>query len=639
MSGVNAHAIITPHMLEAGPAGIEAGAELAPAAWQRGLRCYVEVLVPLHPLLGAATKVGHGCNLIAFMHTRDRALLHVHPFPSPLFPPLPQVKQQLQFRLPLSRPVLAFLWDHQVQAAPIMPGAAYFETAAAAGRTLLHLAEPAVALTGAAIAAPLRLPAAAEAGSVVLTAEVALASGSLSICSAAGQVGKAAGGKAAPETLHLQGSLAPVASSASAAAASATPSMSLDAARAACQQPQDTAAVYSGLQAAGLQYGPAFRQLRGIQRGDSSAAARLGSSSSSQADTDVSGFLLHPALLDSGLQLGALVPEPASGGGSAAAGGAFVPAGLSVYLIQRPVQQGSALHAIVRRSPDSSRRAPGATSRDHALLSGTGAVLAVLDGLEAKQLGGSGGAAAKAAAAAAAGSQASGLLYDVSWQAAGLASGAAVPLPEAAVQRLPSSRAVPLVAASSSLLVLQAAMQQQATAVQLQTVAQQPPSSIAPAASDPAASGGSALWGMLRAFAQEAPAVAHGGVSFDPLASNQSGDSRSRILVSHASPAAMESDGYGSLVQGGAALTAALLPSSAVHPAPGPYHLMPKPRGAFRWAVNALHDMWWPPLPRNKHCSVCLCSTGGLHATSAAALLQEPGARGGARWQRPARLG
>ena len=53
MSGVNAHAIITA------PAGTLAavGAELAPATWQRSLRCFVEVLVPMHPLLGAASKV------------------------------------------------------------------------------------------------------------------------------------------------------------------------------------------------------------------------------------------------------------------------------------------------------------------------------------------------------------------------------------------------------------------------------------------------------------------------------------------------------------------------------------------------------------------------------------------------------
>ena len=58
MSGVNAHAIIMARSTEV-PAA--AGA-LAPATWQRSLRCFVEVLVPLHPLLGAAVKVSCPCS-------------------------------------------------------------------------------------------------------------------------------------------------------------------------------------------------------------------------------------------------------------------------------------------------------------------------------------------------------------------------------------------------------------------------------------------------------------------------------------------------------------------------------------------------------------------------------------------------
>ncbi len=462
-----------------------------------------------------------------------------------------------------------------------MPGAAYFEMAAAAGRTLLRLAEPAVALTGATIAAPLRLPAAAEAGAVTVTADVALLTGSISIRSAAGQASKATSGKAATDTLHLQGSLSAVAAAAPIPASAAAHSLSLDAARAACQLPQDTAAVYSGLHAAGLQYGPAFRQMRSIQRGNSSAAARLGSGAA-QTDADVSGFLMHPAMLDSGLQLGALVPEASRDGAAAAAaeGGAFVPAALAVYLVQRPVQQGSGVHAFVRRSPEGASKAAGSTFRDHALVSATGAVLAVLDGLEAKQLGGGASAAAKAATAAK--QQTVELLYNVAWQAATLATEAAAPTADAAVQKLPSGMAVPLAPASSSLLVLQHAMQQQAGAIQLHTMADAAPGSIAAAGPAQAATSGSDLWGMLRAFAQEAPAIGHGGVRFDPVASSST-SSRSRLLVTTSTSAAKASDGYGSLVQAGAALSAVLLPSSAAQPMPGPYHFMPRPRGAFRW--------------------------------------------------------
>lgn len=53
MSGVNAHAVICG----AGTTEAAAAQGLAPATWRCGLRCYVEVLVPLHPLLGTAAKV------------------------------------------------------------------------------------------------------------------------------------------------------------------------------------------------------------------------------------------------------------------------------------------------------------------------------------------------------------------------------------------------------------------------------------------------------------------------------------------------------------------------------------------------------------------------------------------------------
>ena len=473
-----------------------------------------------------------------------------------------------------------------------MPGAAYFEMAAAASRTLLRLAEPVVALTGAAIAAPLKLPAAELAASVVVSAEVALLSGDISIRSAAADSPSKAGGKAgikaaaATETLHLRGSLAVVRAGALAAgelsAASSSPSLSADAVRAACRQPQDVAAVYRGLHAAGLQYGPAFRQLRGIQQGDSSAAAGLGSGSrQEQRDADVSGFLMHPAMLDSCLQLGALVPEPAgtdSATAAAGAGGAFVPAGLAAYLIQQPVQQDRAAQAVVCRSPEAQRKATGATYRDHTLLAGSGTVLAVLDGLEAKQLHGSSSARSATAAAK---QQQDEVLYEVAWQATSAAATAtAGPIANAA-NTLALASGSELAAAGSGLLVLQSALQQQATAVQLQTVADAAPGSIASVGSS--AAGGNALWGMLRAFAQEAPGVSHGGSRADPLAagSHATGSASSIVLAGSGAASEAATDGYGSLVQAGAALHAVLLPSRSVRAAAAPYHLMPKPRGAF----------------------------------------------------------
>lgn len=160
----------------------------------------------------------------------------------------------------MGSPSLAFIWDHQVQGAAIVPGAAYCELATAAARTLLKLASSSVALVSASIAAPCMLPAAVEATGLVLSAEVALSAGEVSIRSgpAGAMSGKGAG------TLHLRGSVTAARAAAVAAAGSVSAgqeelALSADAARAACREPHDTAGMYSKLVAAGLQYGPSFR--------------------------------------------------------------------------------------------------------------------------------------------------------------------------------------------------------------------------------------------------------------------------------------------------------------------------------------------------------------------------------------------
>ncbi len=96
-----------------------------------------------------------------------------------------------------------------------------------------------------------------------------------------------------------------------------------DACRAAAPAPLDTAQLYHDLAAAGLQYGPAFRLLRGAQRGSpgcgsssvpTAAAAELVVPCGGLGRTHAGplcGYLAgHPAMLDCMLQLGAVVPEP-----------------------------------------------------------------------------------------------------------------------------------------------------------------------------------------------------------------------------------------------------------------------------------------------------------------------------------------
>ena len=92
------------------------------------------------------------------------------------------------FACKLLQPALAFLWEHQVMGRSLFPGAAYFEMALAATRTLhgtadLHSAED--CLTQVAIPAPLVLPSSATAAGFVLTCSVDMGTQVINIASAA----------------------------------------------------------------------------------------------------------------------------------------------------------------------------------------------------------------------------------------------------------------------------------------------------------------------------------------------------------------------------------------------------------------------------------------------------------------------
>ncbi|MFF4302634.1 SDR family NAD(P)-dependent oxidoreductase [Streptomyces sp. NPDC001601] len=80
-----------------------------------------------------------------------------------------------------------------------------------------------------------------------------------------------------------------------------------------CTQDADLPAVYAGLSALGIDYGPAFRGLEQGRRGHAAALGRL-------AARPAAGYLLHPAVLDAAFHTAALPQD-------APEGRAFVPAG------------------------------------------------------------------------------------------------------------------------------------------------------------------------------------------------------------------------------------------------------------------------------------------------------------------------
>jgi len=548
MSGVNAHAIIATVPEEVQEQYNSTNDNYSSLQWRRSMRCFAEVLTAVHP----------------FLHTAAAA-----------------TKQVMTCKVPLGRPCLGFLWDHRVNDAAIMPGAAYMEAAAAATATLAKVAQPPAAVVDAAILAPLMLPELPQkngADAVVMSVEINGNTGSLAVSSG--------GANTTVDTSHLKASIVFVVSS-DAAVSSFAPTASLEIARAVATLPQATSLVYESMRSAGLQYGRAFRLLRNVQHANDAACAELDNRiTNSSADPDISGFLINPAVMDNCLQLGAVISEEKkeSASGVEEDAEAYVPATVASYLVQNSLRGVPVLATIARRSPDTSRKSAKATYRDHLLVGSNGLVLAALEGLEAKPLPGRSAASAAAASAAAAKAlQQEEMLYQIQWNATQLAPTASGDEENFNSSQLSLAKGVPPTAAAGTILsTLQGAIELNSQNINLTTSTDCTATLITPApmkAKENSNFTGSEAWGMLRSFAAEAPAVGHGGIRLDP---NTISNSTTASLSLSNNKRDGSSDGYGLVSQGGVGLQASLLSTMATKQAPPAFHLMPRPRGAFR---------------------------------------------------------
>ena len=545
MSGVNAHAIIS----QPNPNHTSSDNTSTAVPWKRSMRCFVEVLTAGHPLLyTAASAVGGVSN----------------------------AKHAFAFKVPLSRPCLSFLWDHQVNGAFIMPGAAYLEASIAATTTSALLASPLAAIVGAAILAPCVLPEPDKASSIELSIEVANYIGSISISSSG-----------AVATSHLKASIVSVSDGEVGVITrinhSPSPSPSLEIARALARDPQDTASVYQGMRSAGLQYGPTFRLLRNVKSSKDAAFATLDAAPTA-SDSIISGFLMNPAVLDNCLQLGAVVPEPQN----ESAPEPFVPATIAAFIVNHPLEGSSRLAAMARRSPETAQKqSTKATYRDQSIVDMSGTQLMVLEGLEAKPLHGAGrsGAAGRNAGPSKA-LEAHDVLYEVQWNAADRlaevlelsSSGKERNEIESTLSLSRITSTQPTAVAGAVLATLQGALHLHAQSVQLNTTQHAPSAARAANSQNFAAS---EMWGMLRSFAAEAPAVGASGIRFDSADPVHGVSSTAQMKISTVSNTAV-SDGYGISAQAGVGLRAALLRCTSTRQAPPHFHLMPRPRGAFR---------------------------------------------------------
>ena len=409
----------------------------------------------------------------------------------------------------LSSPALAYLWDHQVSGKALFPGAAFFELAAAAAKTLL--AADSAALAGVSIPAPLVLPAPQKAAPAVIC-KLDAASGSVEVLSA-------------QRSVHLRATLAAVASAGSSGSGSsseALPSVSLRMVLNAAQQRAVAAE-------------PAY--LADVD--DSAQHAR-----------DV---FLSPAVLDCCLHLGAL---PA-----AAAGQLKVPAGIQAMVLPLAVaaQASSSSSTGYAATALQVLSSPAASVIDYSLLSPGGVAACSISGLQAKPLTAQPQPAASAEEAAQPAS--SGMLYQVTWsvqQPAGLASTA---LPAGSFSAALGTAAGDAAAlCSTGIAAFQAAATEQQNSLALLTAAAQPQLSVLPSNGS---STTSLLWGMLRSVALEQTAAVVSAADVDSLAAGEATATRGTAILQLAAAGALAaSDAYGMAARGGLNYSATLLPSA-----------------------------------------------------------------------------
>ncbi|MFE4819063.1 SDR family NAD(P)-dependent oxidoreductase [Streptomyces sp. NPDC056704] len=193
----------------------------------------------------------------------------------------------------------AYLTDHRVTGEVWLPGAAFLDMALEAASALRDGGEVRLADIRFVQPLPLDVDRPVRLQLVLSPAEDGFRDFTIASTPAAGH--------GAPWQRHVSGRLAVTEET-----AAADDEERLDAVRERCDEQVDLAAVYAGLAALGIDYGPAFRGLEEGRRTEATALGRL-------ARTPTAGHLLHPAVLDAAFHTAALP-------GGAPEGRAFVPA-------------------------------------------------------------------------------------------------------------------------------------------------------------------------------------------------------------------------------------------------------------------------------------------------------------------------
>ncbi|QLE75412.1 type I polyketide synthase [Streptomyces rectiverticillatus] len=185
--------------------------------------------------------------------------------------------------------------DHRVQGVAVLPGAAWLEMARAAAAQVSGASSG--VLTGVEFPRMLALD---DAGTATVQLRVSAAEGGASVRAYARPADDS--GRQPEWTLHMTGTIVP-----EAPAAADLPVLDLDAVRKRCPDPVAPAGFYESLGLRGLGYGPAFRAVDQLWRGDREMLASVAAPAGVASETGAYG--IHPVFLDAALQaLAAALP-------------------------------------------------------------------------------------------------------------------------------------------------------------------------------------------------------------------------------------------------------------------------------------------------------------------------------------------
>ncbi|UOM34328.1 type I polyketide synthase [Acuticoccus sp. I52.16.1] len=243
----------------------------------------------------------------------------------------------------------AFLADHRVFGAPVVPATGFLEAALAAARA--EWGEGPVEVRDVAFRAALAL---GEGPTLVQTALVPVDGGRFDF--AVYSLGEE------DDTLHARGRLARAPASHPRAAPPPH----------AAGAPIDPAAVYAAYAERGLDYGAAFRGVRAIEAGDGVVRAQIHLPA---AAGPAEPFTLHPALLDACFQAIGVVFTGTIGEGT------YLPVGLERLAVFGPVPAALTGTATIRDTGEGGRHLA-----DMVLTGPDGVVVAVIEGLESRKV-------------------------------------------------------------------------------------------------------------------------------------------------------------------------------------------------------------------------------------------------------------